>query len=270
MISFPNIKINLGLNILSKRTDGYHNLQSIFYPVNWCDILEIVKSDSFDFQASGLKIPGNPADNIVVKAYELIKSEHRIGQVSMFLHKAVPTGAGLGAGSSNGAFALKMLDELFELNLSKEQLLDYAGRLGSDCPFFIENAPCHVSGRGEILQKIDLNLSDYWIKIIHPGIHISTKEAFAKITPKNQSIDLLSVQSSKKLSFYKHFINDFEIALSDDYPEVITLKSQLVTEGAFYASMSGSGSAVFGLFDKEPTQTESKKFEFIGKLNSPK
>jgi 4-diphosphocytidyl-2-C-methyl-D-erythritol kinase len=135
MVTFPNVKINLGLNILSKREDGYHNLQSIFYPVDWCDILEIVKAESFHFEMSGLEIPGDSKDNLVVKAYELMTSRHRLSPVSIHLHKTIPTGAGLGAGSSNGAFALKMMNEIFNLNLDKTTLLNYAAELGSDCPF---------------------------------------------------------------------------------------------------------------------------------------
>lgn len=266
MVTFPNVKINLGLNILSKREDGYHNLQSVFYPVDWCDILEIVKADSFHFKMSGLEIPGEAKDNLVVKAYELMKSRHSIGPVSIHLHKTIPTGAGLGAGSSNGAFALKMFNEIFDLKLTKTTLKEYAGELGSDCPFFIENVPCHVSGRGDILETIDLNLRDYWIKIVHPGLHISTKEAFAKIVPKANLINLLSTSNEQIIDFENHFINDFEYSLKDSYPQLNQLKQELLNEGAFYASMSGSGSAIYGLFKTKPVATKGAKFEFIGKL----
>ncbi len=266
MVTFPNVKINLGLNILSKRDDGYHNLQSIFYPVDWCDILEIVKADSFHFEMSGLEIPGESKDNLVVKAYELMKSKHGLGSVSIHLHKTIPTGAGLGAGSSNGAFTLKMLSEIFDLNLDKTTLLKYAAELGSDCPFFIENVPCHVSGRGEILEKIDFNLSNYWIKIIHPSLHISTKEAFSKIVPKTDVINLKSITKAIESDFSKHFKNDFEESLKESYPQLQHLKQDLQNEGAFYASMSGSGSAIYGLFENKPNTTGGVKFEFIGKL----
>lgn len=266
MVTFPNVKINLGLNILSKREDGYHNLQSIFYPVDWCDILEIVKADSFHFEMSGLEIPGDSKDNLVVKAYELMKLKHKLGPVSIHLHKTIPTGAGLGAGSSNGVFALKMLNDIFELNLDKTVLLKYAEELGSDCPFFIENVPCHVSGRGDILEKVDFKLSDYWIKIVHPGLHISTKEAFANIVPKPSLINLLSTSNEQDIDFSKHFINDFEESLRESYPQLAQLKQELLNEGAIYASMSGSGSAIYGLFKTRPIATNGAKFEFIGKL----
>lgn len=266
MVTFPNVKINLGLNILSKREDGYHNLQSIFYPVDWCDILEIIKADSFHFEISGLEIPGEAKDNLVVKAYELMKLRHSIGTVSIHLHKTIPTGAGLGAGSSNGAFTLKMLSEIFDLNLDKTTLLKYAAELGSDCPFFIQNMPCHVSGRGDILETIDFNLSNYWIKIIHPGLHISTKEAFSKIVPKKNVTSLISIDKSSESFFFKHFINDFEESLNESYPQLQHLKQELLSEGAFYASMSGSGSAIYGLFDHQPKPKVGARFEFIGKL----
>ncbi|MBK9592476.1 MAG: 4-(cytidine 5'-diphospho)-2-C-methyl-D-erythritol kinase [Crocinitomicaceae bacterium] len=266
MVTFPNVKINLGLNILSKREDGYHNLQSIFYPVDWCDILEIVKADCFHFEMTGLEIPGESKDNLVVKAYELMKSRHKLGPVSIHLHKTIPTGAGLGAGSSNGVFALKMLNEIFDLNLDKTTLLKYAAELGSDCSFFIENIPCHVSGRGENLEKIDFSLSKYWIKIIHPGLHISTKEAFSKIVPKSDVINLKSITELTGSDFSKHFINDFEESLKGSYPQLQQLKQDLLSEGAIYASMSGSGSAIYGLFENEPKPKVGAKFEFIGKL----
>lgn len=267
MVTFPNVKINLGLNILSKRQDGYHNLQSIFYPVDWCDILEIVKADSFHFEMSGLAIPGDSKDNLVVKAYELMKSRHSIGSVSIHLHKIIPTGAGLGAGSSNGAFALKMLNDIFDLKLDKTILTHYAAELGSDCPFFIENVPCHVSGRGDVLEKINLTLSNYWIKIIHPGIHISTKEAFSKIVPKANLINLLSTTNEQFDVFSKHLVNDFEQSLRETYPQLDQIKQELIHQGASYASMSGSGSAIYGLFKTKPVPTAGAKFEFIGKLN---
>lgn len=266
MIAFPNVKINLGLNILSKRQDGYHNLQSIFYPVSWCDILEIVKSDSFHFETSGIEIPGDLKDNLVLKAYNLLKTNYNIGPVSIWLHKVVPTGAGLGGGSSNGVSALKLLNELFELRLTNDQLKHYAIQLGSDCSFFVENSPCHVSGRGEILQKVHLNLLQFWIKIVHPGIHISTKEAFAKISPNKNIIDLLSINYNRVSEFKNQFINDFEYPIFHHHPEISKIKESLLSEGAFYASMSGSGSAVYGLFQDEPKSGSNGKFEFITKL----
>lgn len=266
MIAFPNVKINLGLNILSKRQDGYHNLQSIFYPVGWCDILEIVKSDSFHFELSGLKIPGDLNNNLVLKAYNLLKSDYNVGPVSIWLHKVVPTGAGLGGGSSNGVSCLKLLNEIFELRLTTEQLKGYALQLGSDCSFFVDNVPCHVSGRGEILQKVDLNLAVFWIKIVHPGIHISTKEAFAQISPNKTITDLLSINYTNILEFKNQFINDFEQSIFPNHPEISKIKESLLSEGAFYASMSGSGSAVYGLFQDEPKAGSTGKFEFISKL----
>jgi 4-diphosphocytidyl-2-C-methyl-D-erythritol kinase len=266
MVSFPNVKINLGLNILGKREDGFHNLQSIFYPVDWCDILEIIKADTNSLKLSGIPIPGEPNDNIVLKACELMQREFGAGPVSIWLHKTVPTGAGLGAGSSNGAFALKMMNELYQLNLKNEQLAGLAARLGSDCPFFIENKPCHVSGRGEIFQKTNLNLTGIWIKIIHTGLHISTKTAFSEINFKNKGIDLLSVDSKNIESYKNQFINDFEYQTFIKNPELESVKNELLQEGAFYASMTGSGSAIFGLFNTKPRLNETYPYEFIDQL----
>jgi len=266
MVVFPNIKINLGLNVLSKRDDGYHNLQSIFYPVNWCDILEIVPTDRFHFELTGIPVPGNQSENLVIKAYHLLQKDFSLSPVSIYLHKVIPTGSGLGAGSSDASATLTCLNQLFKLNLSEKQLLKYAEAIGSDCPFFILNEPCFVSGRGENLQKSSLNLSGFWIKILHSGLQISTKEAFSGITPKKSTINLLSVNNLQKSDFSKCFINDFEINIVQKYPQLLQLKNSLLNEGAFYASMSGSGSAFFGLFDHEPKKTGVEKFEFITQL----
>lgn len=266
MVVFPNIKINLGLNVLEKRKDGYHNLQSLFYPVPWCDVLEIVPADSFSFTLSGLEIPGKPEENLVVKAYELLRKDHELPPVSIYLHKVIPTGAGLGAGSSNASFTLLTLNALFGLNLNENQLLSYAGQLGSDCPFFILNTPCYVTGRGEKLEKITFNLSGLWIKLVHTGLQISTKEAFAGISPKKNAINLLSNINTKREAYYNCFINDFQDQIIHHHPELKTVYESLQKEGAFYVSMSGSGSAIYGLFDQKPISTGIGKYEFITQL----
>ncbi|MBI3135229.1 MAG: 4-(cytidine 5'-diphospho)-2-C-methyl-D-erythritol kinase [Bacteroidetes bacterium] len=268
MVVFPNIKINLGLNVLSKRPDGYHNLQSIFYPVQWCDILEIVKSDEFLFKVSGLEIPGKPEENLVIKAYKLLQKEFDLPPVAIYLHKVIPTGAGLGAGSSDATFTLSLLNKLFDLKLTDEALLNYAAMLGSDCPFFVYNSPCLVTGRGENVQKITLNLSGYWIKLVHTGLEISTREAFQGIQPNNNASDLISAINKDPKLYKNCFKNDFELYLMANYPVLNQLKTELQKEGAFYVSMSGSGSAFYGLFEKKPTNTGIGKFEFITKLHS--
>lgn len=184
MISFPNAKINLGLQVLGKRNDGFHDIQSCLYPIPITDALEIIPAATTGFSCSGIPIPGNDTENLILKAYQLIAAEFpEIAPITAHLHKCIPIGAGLGGGSSDAAFALKMLNEMFELNLCEEKLIEYAGKLGSDCPFFIYNEPQLASGRGEILEKIPLDLASNWLVLVHPGIHVSTQEAYAGITP---------------------------------------------------------------------------------------
>ncbi|MGC4036428.1 MAG: 4-(cytidine 5'-diphospho)-2-C-methyl-D-erythritol kinase [Chitinophagaceae bacterium] len=191
MIAFPNCKINLGLNIINKRSDGYHNLETVFLPIDLKDILELIRIDSSDdpskknnsinFFSSGIAVTDNPADNICLKAYQLLQNDFSQlnAAVRIHLHKIIPAGAGLGGGSADGAFMLQLLNKKFNLGLSTEQLLAYTLQLGSDCPFFIYNKPCFASGRGEKLETIGLDLSAYKILIVNPGIHISTANAFS-------------------------------------------------------------------------------------------
>ena len=184
MVSFPNCKINLGLNIVNKRNDGYHDFETVFFPIHLKDALEIIEKEKFEFSTSGLPIEGEPEKNLCIKAYQLLKKDFpQLPAVQMHLHKAIPMGAGLGGGSADGAFTLKLLNKKFDLSLSEKQLINYSLQLGSDCPFFILNKPCFATGRGEILEQIDLDLSEYKILIVHPAIHISTAWAFSTIKP---------------------------------------------------------------------------------------
>ena len=257
MVLFPNCKINLGLNIICKRDDGYHDLETIFYPVGLQDALEGVKSgvgsleSGVVFSSSGLVISGDPNDNLCVKAWHLLQKDFPdLSPVQLYLHKAIPTGAGLGGGSADGAFTLKLLDKLCQLNLSIEQLSHYALELGSDCPFFIRNKPCFATGRGEQLQEITLDLSSYTFVIVHPGIHISTPNAFAGITPHKPQRSILKIIQQPIPQWKESLVNDFEISVSKQYPEIASIKEQLYSKGAVYASMTGSGSAVYGLFER--------------------
>ena len=181
MIAFPNAKINIGLNILGKRTDGYHDIFSCFYPIKWCDVLEIIESRELDFYTSGIDIPGNKSDNLCIKAYELLKQDYDIPPVNIYLHKVIPMGAGLGGGSADAAFTLKLLNQKFDLKLSNKDLERYAGRLGSDCTFFINNKPAIATERGQILKPHLLDLSDYYCVLINPSIHQSTAEAYNSV-----------------------------------------------------------------------------------------
>ncbi len=267
MVTFPNCKINLGLNILQKRKDGFHDLATVFYPIELKDVLEIIparnseqQQSSIQFTTSGLVVDGNSADNICFKAYELLKADFpTLPAIEMHLHKAIPMGAGLGGGSADGAFALKMLNEKFNLNLTVQQLINYALQLGSDCPFFIVNQPCFATSRGEKMTPIHLDLSAYTFVIVNPGIHVNTGWAFKQITP---TLPKKSIQTiiEQPIETWKHeLVNDFELPVATAYAEILNIKQELYLKGAVYASMSGSGSTVFGIFKKG---TEKIDFSF--------
>ncbi len=254
MVLFPNCKINLGLYITSKRPDGYHNLETIFYPVAVTDAVEVIEngekdSSAVDFASTGLTITGSTTSNLCVKAYHILKKDYpNLPAVKMHLHKTIPMGAGLGGGSSNGAFTLQLLNQKFNLGISEKKLLEYALQLGSDCPFFIINKPCVGRGRGEKLNPVTLNLSGYTLFIVNPGIHVSTKEAFANIHPKQPQTDI-ETTISKPVKYWKgKLLNDFEEGVFALHPELAAIKASLYHAGAVYAAMSGSGSSLFGLF----------------------
>lgn len=262
MIVFPNCKINLGLNIIRKRNDGYHDLETIFYPVPLHDALEVVELGDSEiittdlrfgkFSTSGEMIPGKPEDNLCLKAYALLKNnDPAISPIKMHLHKAIPAGSGLGGGSSDGAFALRLLNQKFNLGLAIEKLLDKALQLGSDCPFFIINKPCFATGRGEFLNRVEVDLSPYKIVIVIPGTHISTAEAFSMVTPTMPSKSIKEIIQQPIDTWPGELKNDFEEGVMGKYPEVGNVKQQLYKAGALYSSMSGSGSAVYGIFPKD-------------------
>lgn len=255
MIVFPNCKINLGLHILRKRTDGFHDLETVFYPLALQDALEIVQNNppfsDIEFSTSGLKIDSANEENICFKAFWLMKNDFpELPAIKMHLHKVIPSGAGLGGGSSDGAFTLSLLTKKFNLGLSEDQLINYALQLGSDCPFFIINKPCFATSRGEKLEEIEFNLSNYKIVLINPGIHVHTGKAFSKTTPSDQRTSIKEI-IQKPIKEWKDVLkNDFEETVFNDHPEIKTIKENLYNKGAVYASMSGSGSSVYGLFEK--------------------
>lgn len=259
MIVFPNSKINLGLRVLRKRTDGYHDLETIFYPIPLTDVLEINKYTvhlekfSVPFSRSGFVIEGDPANNLCVKAFKMLRRDFptKMTNVEIHLHKAVPAGAGLGGGSADAAFTLMLLNEMFGLQLSQQQLLKYALKLGSDCPFFIINKPCHATGRGEILEPITVDLSAYKIVIVNPGIHINTGRAFLEIKPGAQDIPVKEIISWPVERWKDELQNDFEQYAFAHYPELVEIKDDLYLKGAAYAAMTGSGSTMYGLFKKD-------------------
>jgi 4-diphosphocytidyl-2-C-methyl-D-erythritol kinase len=257
LLCFPNCKINLGLKILNKREDGFHNLETIFYPIALRDALEIIQfndvQSQIEFTNTGILAEENEQNNLCIKAYNLLKKDFpQIPNVKMHLHKAIPMGAGLGGGSSDAAFTLKLLNELFHLALSTEQLQLYAKKLGSDCTFFIINKPCIATGRGEILEPIKINLLGYRFLLINPGIHINTGWAFSQLQNFSSNVSLKRIIKQPIQTWKQELQNDFEKYVFDKYPEIEKIKTQLYESGAIYASMSGSGSSVFGLFEKAP------------------
>jgi len=251
MICFPPCKVNLGLNILAKRPDGYHDIETCFYPVPLTDVLEAVPADDFSMTFSGLTVPGRAEDNLCVKAYELLKNDWDIGPVKIHLHKIIPLGAGLGGGSSDAAFMLQLLNVLFALHLTPDQCRHYAAQLGSDCPFFVAPAPMVGEGRGERLSPVALSLKGYTVVLVKPNTHVSTAEAYAGVTPA-PGRPLRTCLASSPDTWKDQLGNDFEKSIFGKYPVVADVKHQLYQMGAVYASMSGSGSCVFGLFEEKP------------------
>ncbi len=252
MISFANAKINIGLYVTGKRDDGYHNIETIFYPVKLYDVIEYISNDTFSFESLGQSIPLTDS-NLCVKAYDILKAHHNVKPASIHLLKNIPIGAGLGGGSSDAAWILKIFNEQQGLNLTNSQLKNYAKQLGADCPFFINNQPIYAYDIGTSFEQIKLDLSSYYIVIVMPDVHISTKEAYENITPKETTIDLKKAIQLPVEEWKTYISNDFELYTIMKYPHLELLKNQLYEAGALYASMSGSGSSFFGIF-KEPVQ----------------
>lgn len=260
MIVFPNAKINIGLNVVEKRKDGYHNIASCFYPIPLTDALEVVEAESFGFQSTGIFVPGDK--NIVVQAYDLLKDAYSLPPVAIHLHKHIPIGAGLGGGSADAAFMINLLNDMFNLDISLADRIVLASQLGSDCPFFIENTVKYVEGTGNIFSAIDLDLSGYALVLVYPDIQISTKEAYDGLKPGHPEQNLQETLATLAVSSWKEAVfNDFERTTK---PEVLKIKDNLYATGAVYASMSGSGSAVYGIFKKMPdiTSIPGTKFSF--------
>ncbi|MEI6883024.1 MAG: 4-(cytidine 5'-diphospho)-2-C-methyl-D-erythritol kinase [Bacteroidota bacterium] len=254
MIVRPNCKINLGLNVVRKRIDGYHDIETVFYPASLSDIVEIQPSQdgNFHFSSSGLKIPGDSSSNLCVQAYNLMNEHFGIPPVTIRLEKIIPTGSGLGGGSSDGAFTLKALNEIFRLSLSNDQLKAFASRLGSDCTFFIDNRPAFAQGRGEKLEAVPISLKGTFLIIVIPHVHISTSEAYAMINPEKPSISLREIVKTPVSEWKSKMVNDFEKPVINKFPLIGKIKDLLYDKGALYASMSGSGSSVYGLFKEIP------------------
>lgn len=275
MLLFPNAKINLGLSVTEKRPDGFHSLQTVFYPIGLSDVLEFVEDPKvqkgqMDLTVTGVSIDGDPMNNLCAKAYHLLHHDFLLPGLAVHLHKIIPVGAGLGGGSSDAAFMLRGLDSHFNLSIASGKLEEYAARLGSDCAFFIRNHAVFAYERGNIFREIQLALDDYFILLIHPGIHISTAEAYSQIIPafpekSPEKIVLMPVKEWKNL-----LLNDFEKNILVRYPEIRMIKESLYASGAIYACMSGSGSSVFGIFSEKPSVPAGLDgyFNWCGKLKA--
>jgi len=251
MLVFPNAKINIGLNIVEKRPDGFHNIESCFYPVGWSDALEITLAERFSFHSDGIAIPGNPGDNLCAKAYEMLSRDYNLPPVKIHLLKTVPIGAGLGGGSADAAFTIKALNQLFDLGITIEEQEQYARLIGSDCAFFIRNKPMYCFEKGDRFDTIDVNIAGKWIALVNPGIHISTVEAYSGVVAKRSTENLRNILREPITKWKGCVRNDFEATLFEKYPLLREVKEKLYGLGAEYAAMSGSGSTLFGIFDKE-------------------
>ena len=267
MICFPNAKINLGLHVTEKREDGFHNIETVFYPVGWNDALEVIETkkpglvtsseaekpqSNFNLHLSGLPVSGNVSDNLLFKAYQLIQQTKTLPCLEVYLHKVLPMGAGLGGGSADAAFFINLLNEQFDLKFTETERMNMARQLGSDCAFFIKNKPVLATQKGDVFTDLDLDLSHLYIAIIYPNVHSNTKEAYSLVKPQQPSRSLLDIIQQPISTWKNELLNDFEKSIFSLYPVVEKTKQDLYDLGAVYASMSGSGSAVFGLFEHKP------------------
>lgn len=274
MLVFPNAKINLGLNITEKRPDGYHNLETIFYPIPVDDALEVnvlhERNEKYHLHQAGLEIAGEAENNLVVRAYKLLDKEFNLPPIDIHLFKHIPSGAGLGGGSADAAFMLKLLNDKFSLGLKDESLEEYAARLGADCAFFIKNEPTYAEGIGNIFSPIQLSLKGYQLWLVKPDIFVSTRDAFSKIKPHHAEQSLKEIAQSPVEDWKDRMVNDFEESVFPQFPAIGEIKDEMYRQGALYASMSGSGSSVYGIFKADALLPEidfgEKAFVFKGKL----
>lgn len=264
MIAFANCKINLGLFVTGKRADGYHNIESVFYPIDWTDAIEVEETKGnrgkCEIVEYGIKVGGDVKKNLCYKAYQLLNVKYALPSVRLHVHKTLPMGAGLGGGSADGSATLKLLNNYFKLGITGVELTQLAAQLGSDCPFFIENKPALVKGRGEILSPIDIDLSDFYFLLVHPGVHVSTAEAYSMIVPQETGFNLEQKISNAKPEHWKDFLrNDFEKPVFGKFPLIGGIKDKMYASGAVFSLMSGSGSAVFGIFENHDAARKAQE-----------
>lgn len=258
MILYPNAKINIGLNITNKRADGFHDLETLFYPLQLADALEFVEADTFSYSQSGIVIDSNIESNLVVRAFKAVQQQYDIPDIKIHLHKVIPTGAGLGGGSADAAFMIAGLNRLFCLQMSNQEMIDMSATLGSDCPFFILNTPAMATGRGEILTPTAFSLLGHHLVLIKPSCFVSTADAFAKVSPQKPKHELKSdIQLTPHL-WGDVVKNDFEASVFSKFPQIENIKQTLIDEGAEYAAMSGSGASMFGIFKTDRSDLRSK------------
>ena len=260
MIYKAGCKINLGLSVLGKRPDGYHNLESVLYPVPWYDLIEVVPSKEFSFSSSGIQVGGSVDDNLCVKAYKLVKEKYNVPSVKIHLHKVIPFGAGLGGGSSDAVAVIKLISSVFNLDISNSEMISMAGKLGSDCPFFVNNKPAYAIGTGVELHPVDIDLKDYFLAIIKPEMSVSTSMAYDNIKTYGSSGILLNAIKQPVEKWKELVVNDFEVSVFKEYSELSKIKENLYKSGAVYSAMTGSGSALYGLFNERPNANWMVKY----------
>ncbi len=267
MILFPNAKINLGLNVISRRADGFHNIETILYPVKINDALELVEAGELKFSTSGIPVPGPPTENICLRAYALLAKKFSLPLVHIHLHKQIPIGAGLGGGSADGAFCVRLLNEKFGLNITEGQMENYGRMLGSDCAFFIKNKPVLATGRGDHFTSVNLLLDQYFLVLVMPPVHVNTAEAYKGVQPRPAETGIMDIVKLPPEQWAEILKNDFEESVFSNFPQIRALKQALYSAGALYISMSGSGAAVYAIFAAEvklPPAIERNNRVFYG------
>lgn len=275
MLVFSNCKINLGLNVINKRLDGFHNLKTVFYPINWLDALEVIEDDrtknGFSFSQSGITIDVPIENNLIYKAWQLINNKTKLPPIKVNLVKRIPMGAGLGGGSSNAAYFITLINSKFDLGFSSDEMIQLSAQIGSDCAFFINNKPVFAEGKGDVLSSININLNQYYILLVFPNIYCKTKDAFNNLVYKTPTIELKTIIEKMPIGEWKNYlVNDFEQSIFLKHPKIKELKELFYSEGAVYSSMSGSGSCVFGIFDQDPNLKSFEHYQsFLQKPNNP-
>ncbi len=271
MLHFPNAKINIGLNIVERRPDGYHNIETVFYPIGISDRLELKRNEDiedFRLYTNGIDVNAEPEKNLLIKAYRLLQQEYGISGIDIRFTKNIPFGAGLGGGSADAAYMLKALNDEFELNIPKEKLQELAARIGADCPFFIANEPTFAEGIGDQFSPISIKLNGYYLLLVKPDVHVSTPVAYAKVKPQKPARNLKDIIENEPIEHWKNLVqNDFEHSVFAQFPELGKIKNQLYETGATYAAMSGSGSTLFGIYKTKPnTDCFERHFTYTEEL----